>query len=44
MENGSLMQVEKHSATLLTCIKVIIGIENKFLVFFLSGGLRQVLQ
>ena len=26
---------------LLTCIKVINGIENQFLVFFLSGRLRQ---
>ena len=42
--NGSLMKVENiaHSEILLTCIKAIIGIENQFLVFFLSGSLRQV--
>ena len=33
----------EHSAILLTCIKAIIGLENQFLVFFLSGRLRQVL-
>ena len=33
----------EHSAILLTCIKAIIGLEKQFLVFFLSGGLKQVL-
>ena len=48
MTNGSVMKVEsnrmlplEHSAILLTCIlKVIIGLENEFLTFFLEWPLN----
>ena len=42
------MLLLEHSAILLTCIfnlsDVIINLEDQFLVFFLSSGLRQVLR
>ena len=44
MENGSSMKVESIAVcNTFDLHKAIIGIENRFLVFFLSGRLRQVL-
>ena len=49
MENGSLMDVERQNApcgafcNTFDLHQAIIGLEKQFLVFFLSGRLRQVL-
>ena len=44
--NGSLIKVEsiadEHSAILLTCVKAIVGLENKLLVFFRVAVLQSV--